>query len=54
MKKSSWGQSPPLSEEHESVDTQAETSGSDQEQDPDISFHTAVPSPSIPLCSCLI
>ena len=48
MKKSSWAQSPPPSEEHESVDTQAETSGSDQEQDPDISFHPAVPLPSVP------
>ena len=52
MKKSSWEQSPPPSEEHESVDTQAETSGSDQEQDqeqfPDISFHPTVPSPNVP------
>ena len=47
-KKSSWEQSPPPSEEHESVDTQAETSGSDQEQDPDISFHPAVPLPTTP------
>ena len=49
MKKSSWEQSPPPSEEHESVDTQAETSGSDQEQDPDISFHPTVPLPSVPI-----
>ena len=48
MKKSSWEQSPPPSEDHESVDTQAEASGSDQDQDPDISFHPAVPSPSVP------
>ena len=48
MKKSSWEQPPPHSEEHESVDTQAETSGSDQEQDPEVSFHLAVPSPSVP------
>ena len=47
MKKSSHEQSPPP-EEHESVDTQAETSGSDHNQDPDISFHPAVPSPSVP------
>ena len=47
-KKSSWEQFPPPSEEHESVDIQAETSGSDQEQDLDISFHPAVPSPSVP------
>ena len=44
-KKSSQKQSPPPSEEHESVDIQAETSGSDQEQDPEISFHPAVPLP---------
>ena len=47
-KKSSWEQSPPPSEEHESVDTQAETSGSDQEQDPEVSFHPAVPLSSVP------
>ena len=48
MKKSSWEQSPPPSEEYESVDTQAETSGSDQEQDPEVSVHPAVPSSSVP------
>ena len=48
MKKSSQEQSPPPSEEHESVDTQAETSGSDQHQDPDISFHPAVPLHHVP------
>ena len=48
MKKSSWEQSPPPSEEHESADTQAETLGSDQEQDPEISFHPAVPLPIAP------
>ena len=47
-KKPSLEQSPPPSEEHESVDTQPETSGSDQEQDPDISFHPAVPLPNVP------
>ena len=47
-KKSSWEQSPPPSGEHESADTQAETSGSDQEQDPEISFHPAVPPPIAP------
>ena len=47
-KKSSWEQSPPPSEDHESVDTQAEASGSDQDQDPDVSFHPAIPSPSVP------
>ena len=47
-KKSSWEQSPPPSEEHESVDTQAEASVSDHEQDPEISFHPAVPLPIAP------
>ena len=47
MKKSSWEQSPPPSEEQESVDTQAETSGSDQDQDPEVSFHPVVPSPNV-------
>ena len=47
-KKSSWEQSPPPSEEQESVDTQAETSGSDQDQDPEVSFHPVVPSPNVP------
>ena len=46
MKKSSWEQSPPPSEEHESIDDQAEIS--DQDQDPDVSFHPAVPLPSVP------
>ena len=46
MKKSSWEQSPPPSEEHESIDDQAEIL--DQDQDPDVSFHPAVPSPSVP------
>ena len=48
MKKSSREQSPPPSKEHESVDTQAETSGSDQDQDPEVSFHPAFPLPSVP------
>ena len=47
-KKSSREQSPPPSEEEESVDTQAETSGSEQDQDPEVSFHPAVPSPNVP------
>ena len=47
MKKSSREQSPP-SEEQESVDTKAETSGSDQDQDPEVSFHPVVPSPNVP------
>ena len=51
-KKSSREQSPPPSEEHESVDAQAETSGLDQEQkqeqDPEISFHPAVLSAIVP------
>ena len=48
MKKSSWEQSLPPSGEHESIDDQAEISGSDQDQDPDVSFHPAVPLPSVP------
>ena len=48
MKKSSREQSPPPSEEHESDDTQAKTSGSDQDQDPEVSFDPAVPLPSVP------
>ena len=47
MKKSSRAQSPPPSEGHESKDT-AEASGSDQDQDPDVSFHPTVPSNSVP------
>ena len=47
MKKSSKEQSPPPSEEHESVGTQAETSESDQDQDPEVSFHPTVPLPSV-------
>ena len=47
MKKSSWEQSPPPSEGHESVDT-AEASGSDQDQEPDVSFHPTVPPNRVP------
>ena len=43
MNKSSPEQWLPLSEVHESVDTQAETSSSDQELDPEISFCPAFP-----------
>ena len=46
MKKSLQEQSPPPSEEHESIDDQAEIP--DQDQDPDVSFHPAVPLPSVP------
>ena len=46
MKKSSWEQSPPPSEEHESIDDQGEIS--DQDQDPDVSFHPAAPLSSVP------
>ena len=46
--KSSWEPSPPPSEDHESVDTQVEASGSEQDQDSDVSFHPAVPSPTVP------
>ena len=45
-KKSLQEKSPPPSEEHESIDDQAEIS--DQDQDPDVSFHPTVPSPSVP------
>ena len=48
MKKSSPEQSTPPSEEHESVDTQAETSSSGQESDPEVSFWPTLPSHSIP------
>ena len=47
MKKSSREQSPPPSEDHESVDT-AEASGSDHNQDPDVSFHPVAPPNSVP------
>ena len=43
MKKSTWEQSHPASEGHESVDT-VEASNSDQDQDPDVSFCPIVPS----------
>ena len=42
MKKSAREQSPPPSEDHDSTDT-AEASASDQERDPDVSFHPVVP-----------
>ena len=48
MKKSSPEQSTPPAEVHESVDTQAETSSSGQEQDPEISFRPVFPSHSTP------
>ena len=37
-----------LSEEHEYTDTQAETSNSSQESDPEVSFHPILPSHSVP------
>ena len=46
-KKSAREQSPPPSEDHDSTDA-AEASASDQEQDPDVSFHHAVPPNNIP------
>ena len=46
MKKSSPEQSMPPSEEHESVDTQAEMPSSGQESDPEVSFHPTLPSHS--------
>ena len=48
MKKSSPEQSTPPAEVHQSVNTQAETSSSDQEQDPEISFCPVFPSHSTP------
>ena len=54
MKKSSPEQSAPPSEEHESIDTQAEMSSSGQESDPEVFFallyHHILP----PQCSYLI
>ena len=47
MKKSVREQSPPPSEDHDSTDA-AENSASDQEQDPDVSFHPVVPPNNIP------
>ena len=47
MKKSSREQSPPPSEDHDSIDT-VEVSGSNQEQDPDVSFCPMVPPDSVP------
>ena len=47
-KKSSSKQSIPSSEVSENADTQAESSNSDQEPDPEVSFHPAVHSPSTP------
>ena len=46
-KKSSREQSPPPSEGHESIDT-TEASGSDQDQDPDVSFHPTILPNSVP------
>ena len=46
MKQSSSEQSKPSSEVSKSADTQAESSNSNQELDPKVSFHSAVPSPS--------
>ena len=36
-------QSTPPSEEHESIDTQAEMSSSGQESDPEVSFYPTLP-----------
>ena len=47
MKKSVRGQSPPPSEDHDSTDA-AETSGSDQDHDPDVSFHSQLPPNNVP------
>ena len=46
-KKYSREQSPPPSEGHESIDT-TEASGSDQDQDPDVSFCPTIPLNSVP------
>ena len=46
-KNSTREQSPPPSEDHDSTD-EAEASGSDQEQDPNVSFHPAVPPNNFP------
>ena len=50
MKKSSPKQSTSPSEDHKSIDTQAETSSSGQESDPEVSFHptlTSHPTPTM-------
>ena len=47
MKNSSREQSPPPSDNHESVDMR-ESSGSDQDQDLDVSFYPVVPPNSVP------
>ena len=48
MKKSSSEQSMSPSMEYESIDTQAETSSSGQESDPEVSFHPTLPSHPTP------
>ena len=54
MKKSSPEQSTSPSEEHESIDTQAEMSSSGQESDPEVSFNPNFLSHHTPpRCSCL-
>ena len=47
MKKSVRGQSPPPSEDHDSTDA-AETSDSDQDHNPEVSFHPQVPPNNVP------
>ena len=49
MKKSSPEQSTLPSEEHESIDTQAEMSSLGQESDPEVSFHPTLPSHPTPM-----
>ena len=48
MKKSSPEHSMPPSEEHESIGTQAETSSSGQESDPEVAFCPTLPSHPYP------
>ena len=49
VNKPSPEQSMPSSEEHESIDTQAEMSSSAQESDPGVSFCPTVPSHPTPM-----
>ena len=53
MKKSTGEQSPPPSDDHNCTDS-AEASGSDHDQDPDVSFCPVVPPVRFLPCLCRI
>ena len=53
LKKSVREQSPPPSDDHNSTDS-VEASDSDQNQDPDVSFHPVAPPNQVPACICRI